>query len=395
MQHGEARQPEDAGPAARILDTARLRLAVGGFGDLTLRPLAEASGTTMAALTYHLGSKAQIIAQLVEQERAADLQRHSAFAARYALAPQLQAGAVAAILEDYIDEAVGPARIASLIWMDLLLRASGDLEVRALLAPWLAERWAFWTELFAGRIEDSARWAEAAFGYVTDETVHSLAQDDEPDYRLLRRMAIERLASRGARRELSDPTLFEAVVRRLDPSLEMPAANSAGDPFPGRAAEIARAAGEVIVAEGAEAATHRAVGVRAQTPASSVAYHFRTHMDLVRAGLTVIYLVAQGRLAPREGPSEGFVARGTASVALAAARDPELRPFAVDVRRLRGENLRRRLAERLGERPGLDACMAQAMSITRLGFALLTAAAGARRDAVDWPVQWLLGPGDR
>jgi DNA-binding transcriptional regulator YbjK len=170
--------------------------------------------------------------------------------------------------------------------------------------------------------------------------------------------------------------------------LALPSASS-GDPFSEKAQAIALAAGEVIVADGAQAVTHRAVGERANVPASSVAYHFRTRLDVVRAGLTVVYRVAQGRLTPRQAPGdlEVFVARGTVSVALAAAREAELVPYAVDLRRLRGENLRRRLNERLGV--SLDLAAAQAVSIARLGAILLSQAQGEPANASDL-VEWLV-----
>lgn len=385
-------EDETGAPTARILEAARRRLAEGGFRDLTLRPVAEASGATMAALTYHFNSKNQLISRLVELERAADARAHEVFAGRYASLPALTPAASAALLEDYLDTAAGSARATSMIWIELLLRGANDEEARALVRPWIEERRAFWRDLLAGRVEDPEAFAQVALAYVTDETAHSLAQGEEADYRLLRRMGLERLTSRGRRVELSQPAMFEATVRRLDRVLEMPGASSEAQPFPKRAHAIAMAAGEVIVADGAEAVTHRAVGERAGAPASSVAYHFRTRLDLLRAGLAVIYLVAQGRLSAGEGPGavKGFVVRGTLSVALAAARDPGLRPFAVDLRRLRGENLRRNLAEIHGNQPALDLCMAQAISISWMGATLLSFAADASPAGAEQVAEWLV-----
>lgn len=382
----ESAETSSAPTAERILEAARLRLAAGGFRDLTLRPLAEASGSTVAALTYHFGSKRALIERLVQAERQADAARHAAFLARFAGLRALAPAALVALLEHYLDEAAGRERVTSLIWCELLLAAVGDPEARELVAPWIAERRAFWDAVFEGRIGDPQAWARACLGYVTDETAHGLAQQDSPDYRLMRAMTLERLAGRGASLGLSEPAFFEAVVRRLDPALALPGPASQA-PYAGRALDIAMAAGEVIVARGAEGVTHRAVGERAQAPASSVAYHFRTRLDLLRAGLTVIYLVAQGRLAPRQDQAEieAFVARGTVSVALAAARESELRPYAVDLRRLRGENLRRRAAERLGR--DLDLCAAQSASVARLGATLLARAEGSppqSAELVDW-----------
>lgn len=378
------------GPAERILEAARMRLADGGFRDLTLRPLAEASGSTVAALIYHFGSKGALIERLVVAERDADARRHAVFAARFADLRRLEPPAVAALLEAYLDETSGPARIASLIWCELLLAAVNDAEARELVAPWITARRAFWSALFEGRIDAPEAWARAAMSYVTDETAHSLAQNGEPDYRLLRRMTLERLAGRGANLGLSEPDFFEAVVRRLDPALELPGPASQ-EPYAGRALAIALAAGELIVARGAEGVTHRAVGVRAKTPASSVAYHFRTQLDLLRAGLTVIYRVAQGRLVLSQDAAEmeAFVALGTVSVALAAAREPALRPYAVDLRRLRGENLRRRVSARLNIE--LDLCAAQSASIARMGATLLACSLGEARPVSGELVDWILG----
>jgi DNA-binding transcriptional regulator YbjK len=378
----------DSGPAARILAAARERLAAGGFRDLTLRPVAEASGATIAALTYHFGTKAQLVDRLVRAERAADEAAHQAFAARFAALERLEPAAIAAILEIYLDEAVS-RRATSLVWCELVLAAGVDEEARALVAPWIAARRDFWRAFFEDRTDEAERWSQAAFGYITDETAHNLAQGALPDYRLLRRMTLERLAGRGRSLGLSEGRFFEAVVHRMDPALALPSASS-GDPFSEKAQAIALAAGEVIVADGAQAVTHRAVGERANVPASSVAYHFRTRLDVVRAGLTVVYRVAQGRLMPRQAPGEleAFVARGTVSVALAAAREAELAPYAVDLRRLRGENLRRRLNERMGV--SLDLAAAQAVSIARLGAILLSQAQGEPAAGAGDLVEWLV-----
>ena len=279
----ESAETSSAPTAERILEAARLRLAAGGFRDLTLRPLAEASGSTVAALTYHFGSKRALIERLVQAERQADGARHAAFLARFAGLRALAPAALVALLEHYLDEAAGRERVTSLIWCELLLAAVGDPEARELVAPWIAERRAFWDAVFEGRIDDPQAWALACLGYVTDETAHGLAQQDSPDYRLMRAMTLERLAGRGASLGLSEPAFFEAVVRRLDPALALPGPASQA-PYAGRALDIAMAAGEVIVARGAEGVTHRAVGERAQAPASSVAYHFRTRLDLLRPG---------------------------------------------------------------------------------------------------------------
>ncbi len=390
-----ATSPSDIDVPGRILAAARRRLADGGFRELTFRPIAEDCGLTLAAVTYHFGLKDRLIETLVSQEQIADAQRHRQFAARFADLPRLDPAALSACIEIYLDEAAADGRETTLIWTEALLRAGVDEPMRTLVAPWTQQRRTFWRDFTAGRCSDSEAWAEAIFSYVTDEAVHGAAQRDVPDYRLLRRMALERICDRLApRREggLSQLTFFKAVVARLDSALQLPSAAFPSTPPDGRRAAIALAAGEVIVIDGAEALTHRAVGARAGAPASSVAYYFKTRLDLMKGGIEVLYLVAQRRLSwtMESGDQPRAVARGTLAVALAAARDPLLTPFAIDLRRLRGENLHVRLAEHTGDPNRFDLCDAQAASIVGMGATVL-GDAQPPGSALASPVEWLLG----
>lgn len=363
-------------PSEQILEAARQRLARSGFRGLTLRPLAQECGLTLAAVTYHFSAKARLIERVAERERTIDRDRHVAFAARFAALPCLTPTALAAVMEAYLDEAAGVAALTTTIWTELLLGAAIDAETRAALAPWVEERWSFWRDLFAGRVDDAEAWAAAAYGYVSDEAVHGLAQRDSADYRLLRAIGLERWAAGFpvAAPGLSQPDFFEAVVARLDPALALPTPDGPAELLKDKPGEIARAAAILIVHEGPDAVTHRAVGERAGVPASTVAYHFNNRMDLLRAGLTAIYLVAQGRLEIDGDERGAAVARSTVALALAAARDPSLTPFAVDLRRLRGENLHGRLSQ-LGADPArFDRCASQAASVTLLGATLIAEA---------------------
>ena len=84
---------------------------------------------------------------------------------------------------------------------------SRDAEVAALVAPWLAERRAFWERLFEERIEDAAIWAGLAAAYVTDEGFNGLVVGDDPDYRLLRPL-FDRLYGGFARHRIRLGRLF-------------------------------------------------------------------------------------------------------------------------------------------------------------------------------------------
>ncbi len=328
-----------------MIEAARRELAMGGLRSMSFRRLGEAAGTTAGALTYHLGAKAQILADVVAAERARDRAWHEAWLERFGALDRLDAISVATLLEHYL-EAISrdDARLTQLIWTDLLLRAPQDGDLQALMRPWLLERRAFWLDLYEGRIEDAAIWSLASYGYTVDEGVHSLALGHDADYRLLRRLAVERLSRRldpAQRGALAG--VFSGLVDRLDPGLDLPGRDRVSDlQTQGRRHDIALAACGVLLDEGVDGVTHRAVGERAGIPGSTVAYHFRGAVDLTRAALAMVYLVAQGR-APAPAPDSfarraAVVVRGTLYFALAAARNEALSAQAIDLRRLRGEN---------------------------------------------------------
>jgi len=383
-----------------LIAIARRELALQGSRALSFRRLAAAGGVTLATLSYHLGSKADIVQQLLDAERQRDARWHDIWQARLASVRQFDPATLAATVEGYLDDAqgeadAGAARLTSLIWADLLLRAGVDTDLAVRLRPWLQARRDFWRALLAGRIVDSVRWADAVFAYVSDEGVHGLALGANADYRLLRRMAVSRLARRldpAQRDGLAGSSLFDALVRRLDPQLGLPGPQ--GDSAllaPGRRRDIAVAACDVILEEGAEAVTHRAVGERLGIPASTVAYHCRSGRDLLRAGQEMVYLVAQGRM-PAPGVDsperrQRVTMRGTLAISLAAARDPELVPQAMDLRRLRGENLVHILRSTGYARvDGLDG---QAAALAGLGATALAAADSGAVMAPGAVLDWL------
>ncbi|HIE0523422.1 TPA: TetR family transcriptional regulator [Stenotrophomonas maltophilia] len=386
----------------RLLQVARHELAGGGTRALGLRRIAAAAGVTLATLSYHLGSKAQLMQALVDAERERDRLWHADWLACMAAVPRWDAPALATMLEQYLqaagaDDAHDDVRVTRLVWAELMLHAGVDPATAALLQPWLQDRRRFWQQLLAARIDDEAQWSELLFAYASDEGVHALALEALPDYRLLRRLAIERL-SHGLhplqRVGLASTTaVFEVLVQRLDPALGL-ATPEGTSPLlePGRRRDIAVAACEVILEEGAQALTHRAVAERLGIPASSVAYHCRTGADLLIAGQEMVYLVAQGRMpAPRDDSAtqrQRVTMRGTLSISLAAARDPVLRPHALDLRRLRGENLARLLRE--GDHRLADRLDAQAAAITGLGAAALSDAEGGDRQRPGQLLEWQL-----
>ncbi|WP_312085121.1 TetR family transcriptional regulator [Brevundimonas sp.] len=387
-------RPSSSPPASeRMMEAARRELAMGGLRSMSFRRLGEAAGTTAGALTYHLGAKAQILSDVVEAERARDRAWHGAWLARFTALDRLDATAVATLLEHYL-EAISrdDARLTQMIWTDLLLRAPQDGDLQALMRPWFLERRAFWSDLFDCRIADAAMWGLASLAYTVDEGVHSLALGHDADYRMLRRLAVERLSHRlDPARRGPLARAFSGLVERLDPGLDLPGRDRVSDlQAHGRRHDIALAACGLLLDEGVDGVTHRAVGERAGIPGSTVAYHFRAAADLTRSALAMVYLVAQGR-APAPAPDSferrgAVVVRGTLYFALAAARNETLAAQAIDLRRLRGENYVHTLREEGWIHvDGLDG---QVAALAGIGAAALSSVDGENRfDALR---SWLL-----
>jgi AcrR family transcriptional regulator len=141
---------------AAILEAARRRLLVDGFGGLSTRAVAEAAGVPLSQVHYHFGSKHQLVLDLLEAEDARRLARQTAMYAedvplwqRYEqacdfLEDDLESGYVRVLQEmiaaGWSDATIG-RRVRELLlgWLDLLTSVVRDAE-RALgsLGPFTA-----------------------------------------------------------------------------------------------------------------------------------------------------------------------------------------------------------------------------------------------------------------
>src|SRR5204862_447079 len=110
-----------------------------------------------------------------------------------------------------------------------------------------------------------------------------------------------------------------------------------GLPEGSRKAELAGYAAALIAERGIAALSHRTVAARAGVANSNVAHYFRTHDDLLRAGMGALIL---------------------------------------GMRRRRGENVRAEIAAGVGGAAGLDAAATQAAVVTLVGARLGALARG-------------------
>jgi AcrR family transcriptional regulator len=350
-------------------------VATDGLRGLSLRPLAEQLGTTVSALTHRFGRKDTLVAALIGAAREADAAFLTTWRARIA-ALDVRDGALLGELADAVlADMAGPERLRTQFFCELLQGAPARPEIAAPLAAWRGQRLDFWRAVAAplGRAE----LGDVLQAFSTDETAHGLALGDLVAYRWLRRLNLQRLC-RGLvpaadATDLREFAVFHAALGDLLDG-QGRYRSLTKNPFQTKAARHVSA---LIVAEGADAVTHRAVAARADVASSTLAYHFPRQEDLLKAGIEDIIVRAQGRIdAPQiSDPEFEFssveIARATFAVALAATRMPSLAPFAADMRRRRGENYLIRLNRLVAGKSPFDPLSAQALAITGIGQLIL------------------------
>lgn len=368
--------PSRSAAAPDIAAAARALVAEEGLRGLSLRKVAARAGLSLGGVSYQVGGKRDLVGELVRDATALRRQRHDAWLARAQRADLADAEVLAALIAGYLDEAAGPDREHALTLCELVLEAGREPAPADAVDELVRGETAFWRAALAASPGGAAQ-GEAIAHYLNDELPFSLALGADPDYRLLRAATVARLAARlHDTRGRGFAAGFEALVAAMDAravDIRKPLAADADS----RRARIAAAVADLIEAEGVASVTHRAVAAAAGAPNSTVAHYFRTRDDLLRAGIEALYLGSLGSAGPdpdaqaqRGGRS---LLRATRALVLAAARDESLRPFALDLRRRRGEHMGALVAPIGGHQP-LDAAAAQAaaMVISGAGFARQT-----------------------
>jgi AcrR family transcriptional regulator len=354
-----------------IADAALDIIVRNGLAGLTLRPLASGLGISVAAISARMGTKDQLIDRVVDLAASRD----HLFVSRW-----LE-------LADQIAPADGTARsaLADLAFRDWLTASRQQviflielIHHRALhkanspaFDRWVAQSGAFWSTLLFG----SPALADLAFGYIIDEAGFSLSAGDDAAYALLRMLCLQRFANGIFPQGAGSCAEIERLIAALAP--RVPPITLADDP---KRQRIAESAARIIVSQGMDAVTHRSVAEAAGVPASTVVYHFGGRAALMIVGLHAVIARfhddrdrarAEGR---REDDAETRdLVKATSMIALASAREPSMLPYALDMRRRRGENIRAHHMAGLGLHivSGFDRAAAQLVSIALFGMRMV------------------------
>lgn len=365
----------------QLIDAARARIAAEGMRGLSLRTIAQDVGISLGSLSYRIGDKAALLKQLLEREHL-DQQEAQAIWRQRVKALNLAAPSIlAAVITTWFEDACQGHRVATLAGCELLLEAGANPSTYPGMAAVLDAQDAFWRDVMLAHLpaEEAGIFGCAIANYIRDELPFSLAAGSNADYRLLRAATVERLAARLAGGEVGLSVHFAQLVAATgseSAEAPLPVDLSAGT----KRAEVAAAIASLIAEQGVAAVSHRAVAARAGVSNSSVAHYFRTRTDLLDAGFGALVMNMRDELHEPAGSARyqswAALMRSTHALALAAARDPQLVPFALDMRRRRAENGRDALRAALSADAPIDDAAVQSAALIIVGNFLAMQARG-------------------
>jgi AcrR family transcriptional regulator len=380
-------RPEDLSAAALEI------VAESGIGGLTLRPLAARLGTTVSVVSYQFGQKEQILESVIGDAARTEAAYLDGWRRLLGPAPAISASVAAQVLEHILIDLTGEHRAHTLLFSELLFNVTSVPESEA-LAAWCGNRRRFCAWLAGHMAPVPFDLAGLIDGFLIEECAYSMALDRLESYRWLRRLCIARLTDGllPAGGDAADQALFDAHFKALRLHANH-AVTHRNETYDRGQDDIVHASADLISENGISGLTHRSVGQRAGVAASTVAYHFPTQPDLVRAGLARLIPAEQTRI-QRDGtatylsdengegrrPLRRFqafeIARSGFGVALSAVRDAEWLAIAADLRALRGLFLSNTLIAEM-EPVNFDRLGVQALVLSASGCANKNAWRGA------------------
>ncbi|HEY1124009.1 MAG TPA: TetR/AcrR family transcriptional regulator [Sphingobium sp.] len=384
-----------------LLDAALAIMAEEGFGGLTLRPLAKRLGYPIATFARQVGSKDELLDQLAALAARADEEDLRPWLRLVESFRTLPRDALIEITEEVLRMRCGSGRPRSHFKCELIQAAATNPRLGPAVAQWIAVDRQLWQAL-AERAEDppaSFDMVAALDAFAIDDAARALIIDEFDAYRWMRREGIRRLWHGLFAGRASQPSvLYERALS------DQPSPN--GIPFwtaktltTARDQNFGAIIASIILDSGTDAVTHREVARRADMPHSSVAYHYPMQDDLVELGMNaIVEMVRSESVAAMDSKAlplvAGQLAYASFAIALAAARRPNLRPIAREMRRRRGENLMPWLQQNAPDDVPVGVADVQAMASVLVG-AILLSRAGVRNSAPittqlfaqlgDWP----------
>lgn len=370
--------------------------ATHGNAGISARLLGQAANLPVSSIYHHFGALEQLYETTQERvrseaERWCDA-RLDSFADAGALTPDALPAMLAALIDDWTQD----QRPWALVWRECQIMAARDARYVPALRGWQALWQRFWQEICA-RCGLGPLGELTALLFVGESQLH-LMQWRRP----IDRSCLDETCA-GWSNWLAGRLTPEGPWRhfaRTEALREMPELALRSEAIE----RIANAAAGTVEELGMAGLTHRAVAARAGLTLGVVSYNFRTSADLTRAAFEMIYR----RIVPdnlQQAPTipdaatafEGMTGYDLLAPRLAAidevmasvARDPGLRPFAPQLRYLRGRSSGVQLQGLLG--PGRPTSPADAALISAISAGQRHACIGMTREEVRAYLERTLG----
>lgn len=384
-----------------LLAAALAIMAEEGFGGLTLRPLAKRLGYPIATFARQVGSKDELLDHLIGLAGRADQEDLEPWLRLVESFDTLPRDALIEITEEVLRMRCGSGRPRSHFKCEVIQAAATNPRLRPAIAEWIAVDRQLW-QAMVERAEETPEefdMVAALEAFAVDDAARALIIDEFDAYRWMRREGIRRLWHGIFTGRAATPSvLYERALS------DQPSPN--GVPFWSaktltnmRDQNFGAIIASLILDTGTDSVTHREVARRADMPHSSVAYHYPMQDDLVELGMNAIVEMVRSESLAAMNSKElplvaGQLAYASFAIALAAARRPNLRPIAREMRRRRGENLMPWLQQNAPVDVPVEVADVQAMASVLVG-AILLSRAGVRNSAPittqlfaqlgDWP----------
>lgn len=299
--------------AGLLIEASFDLIAQGGWGDFSLRAVADSIGAAGSAASHRFGDRTGLITAVCD----AAIERERAQMDSFLPGVEVHTGeALTAVLYAWLEERLRKNCKQARTCSELLLVSYRDPAFRAFGPRWVGLCRQMIRRLSPG-LGVEAGGSLAAFLAV--EIAYWLLSASDPVFRLTGQEALRRMVMLGAGEPGPLPVLW--LRRALDtPDASRPCVLS------GTKLRIADATAAIIADAGVQALTHREIAKRSGASLSSLTYHFESLDDLIRHGFWRLF--APGAPAPSM-PDRAVVAY---ELVLQALRDPLLAPLAAGVR---------------------------------------------------------------
>jgi AcrR family transcriptional regulator len=384
-------QDRDAASAAdlALIESAIDLLGAHGLGGATTRAIAERAGLSAALVNYRFGSRAGLVKATLDLCCRRDEEAWSGRAAKAAAVPLSRAD-LRAVLHAVLQDDFRSRRRYALVRWACLVETERSGAHREFSWRWIAGPTAFWRATLAALDLDPAMaplisltlfstglpylFAEPSFEH--DAWVHDL---------------VDRLADRligVAPPRLGDSPWRAAAEKAAEDWLDRPA--RAGESAVRRT--IIDGAVDLVMSQGVEALTHRAIAEHTGVALSSTTHHFRSLEDILIEACLEVYRRARGKALaqgvarefsladmmaglPAPHASEGAPLRGEMAaiheVMFAISRAPAVRTMAIGLLAHTGRTSTTGLAALTGRRGDVDRIDGQLFGFLMTGFFLL------------------------